>query len=68
MVFIFHQLLNGKENILPLKNLCKRKQALLESNLSGITWMRDEKVKINGLQLKQSIDIFERFMPLKTHQ
>jgi len=46
----------------------KRKQALLESNLSGINLMADENVWKRSSVHRAPFIFSEAFMPLKTHQ
>ena len=54
--------------ILYLLYQVKRKQALLESNLSGIHLMTDEKVKRKEFCFRTPLTFSEVFMPSKTHQ
>ena len=53
--------------ILLLLYQVKRKQALLESNLSGIYLMTDEKVKRREFCFRTPLTFSEVFMPSKTH-
>ncbi len=66
MLFILIQVVNYQNKLLSLFYQAKRKQALLESNLSGIYLMFDKNV--NQRELLQFLLIFlENLMPLKTH-
>ena len=58
MLIILYNMTNYKAVYQSLCYQAKRKQALLESNLSGIHLMSDEKVKTKELSIDGSFDIF----------
>jgi hypothetical protein len=64
----FNKITINNFNVLLLPNQVKRKQALLGSNLSGISLMTDKNVNKRGLFQGSFLIFLEVFMPLKIHQ
>ena len=64
----FNKITINNFNVLFLLNQVKWKQALLGSNLSGISLTTDKNVNKRGLLQDSFLIFLEVFMPLKIHQ